>query len=257
MNLKTIKQPILTMALTSRRFLVDHAPIILTTTGAIGMVTTTVLAVSETPKALELLQERGFQEPKEILKDPIEAVKTAGPCYIPAMVTGGVSLACLFGAHKVSAKRYAALMALQTLTQDKLEKYQETIKESLGEKKAEALHEQFMNDLVQDPITHEYIIDTGGGNTLCYDSVSGRYFKSDIEKIRQAQNDINETIILDYCVSLNEFYGHLGLDGISIGEDLGWSVDKLLRISFSSRLTSAGEPVLVMEYDLYPEYRTL
>lgn len=256
MKIKPIKDSLTPVLLTYRKFLVDHGPIILTSVGTVGMVTTTVLAVSETPKAVRLLEERNL-EAKDILNQPIEVVKTAGPCYIPAIVTGGVSIACLFGAHRVSAKRYAALMALQTLTQEKFDKYQEAIKENLGEKKAEALHEEFMNNLAQDPVTHEYIIDTGGGNTLCYDAVSGRYFKSDIEKIRQAQNDINETIILDYCVSLNEFYGHLGLDGISIGEDLGWSVDKLLRISFSSRLMSNGQPILVMEYDLYPEYRTL
>jgi len=64
-----------------------HSPEILVGIGITGMVTTTVLAVKATPKALKLIEETKKEERKDKLT-PIETVKATWKCYIPAAVTG-------------------------------------------------------------------------------------------------------------------------------------------------------------------------
>jgi len=85
-----------------------HSPEILTGIGIIGMITTTVMAVRATPKALILIDEKKKEEGSEALT-PIETVKTAWKCYIPAAVIGTASTFCLIGASAVNAKRSAVL----------------------------------------------------------------------------------------------------------------------------------------------------
>ena len=71
-----------------------HSPEILTGIGIAGMVTTTVLAVRATPKALKIIEEKKREEDVDKLK-PVEIVKSTWKCYIPAAITGATSLACL------------------------------------------------------------------------------------------------------------------------------------------------------------------
>src|SRR5690554_2632065 len=85
-----------------------HSPEILTGIGIAGMVTTTVMAVRATPKAMVLIEERYRDEPDERPRWKTY-IKGAWTCYIPAAVTGGLSIACLVGASSVNVRRNAAL----------------------------------------------------------------------------------------------------------------------------------------------------
>ena len=56
-------------------------------------------------------------------------------------------------------------------------------------------------------------------------------------------------------ISLNEFYYEIGLNPISIGDDLGWNIDHgYIELSFSSQLTDDGNPCLVIDYQVTPRY---
>ena len=76
------------------------------------------------------------------------------------------------------------------------------------------------------PVQNSEVLVTGKGETLCYDSLSGRYFKSDIEKIKKAINDVNRRMLNENSVALNEYYVEIGLAAVGIGESVGWDIDK-------------------------------
>ena len=96
---------------------------------------------------------------------------------------------------------------------------------------------------------------TDNGDTLCYDSVSGRYFKSSIDQIKKAENSINRTVLTEMYVSLNEFYDELDLDHTKLGNDLGWNIDDgLIEIDFSSQIADNGKPCVVVNYSVAPRY---
>lgn len=234
-----------------------HSPEILTGIGIAGMITTTILAVKATPKAIKLLEEEALE--KDIPKEDLtikEKVKTTWKCYIPSAVTCTTSIACLIGASSVNAKRIAAIATAYNLSETALNEYREKVVETIGEKKEKLVRDKVAEKHVSDrPVSNTEIIMTEKGNTLCFDPISGRYFRSDMDKIKKAKNDINWRLLNDMYVSLNEFYDELGLAPTSLGDELGWVVDKgKIDIYFSSQLTDEGEPCLVMEYSIAPKY---
>ena len=85
-----------------------HSPEILTGLGIVGMVTTTILAVKATPRALDLIaqaEDEKFDNGHGSKLTSIEVVKVAWEPYIPATITGTVSIACLIGASSVNARK--------------------------------------------------------------------------------------------------------------------------------------------------------
>lgn len=245
---------------TVRTTATKHSPEILTGIGIAGMIATSIIAVRATPKALKLIEKKKEETKKETLT-PVEAVKTAWKCYIPAVITGGVSVGCLIGASSVNVRRNAALATAYALSETALKEYQEKVVETIGEKKEQSVRDAIAKDkLEQAPIANREVIITQKGDTLCFDAVSGRYFKSDIEKIKKAVNELNRRMITEMYISLNEFYYEIGISGISIGDDLGWNVDHgYIDPSFSSQLAEDGTPCLVLSYQVEPryDYRTL
>lgn len=245
-----------------------HSPEILTGIGIAGMLSTTVLAVRATPKALMLIEEKKREKKFAVIKDggdpdltKLEIVKTAWKPYIPAVITGAASIACLVGASSVNARRNAALAAAYALSESTLTDYKEKVVETIGEKKAQEVKDAIAKDKVEnDPVTRKEIITTDKGETLCYDALSGRYFKSDIEYIRRAVNNLNERLLFDTHISLNEYYDEIGLEEIfPMGENLGWTVDPdsankgLIELDFSSQLAE-GTPCLVVGFSNAPRY---
>ena len=104
------------------------------------------------------------------------------------------------------------------------------------------------------PKTNEVVL-TGKGKTLCYESISGRYFESDIGIIKQVENKLNHRLLRNNDLSLSEFYYELGLTATSISDDLGWNIDNgLINLYFSSQLTHEGEPCVVIDYETIPKY---
>lgn len=138
----------------------------------------------------------------------------------------------------MNARRNAALATAYTLSESALKDYQGKVIEMFGEKKNEAVKDAVAKDKVEkNPVVTREVIITEKGNTLCYDAISGRYFKSDIEKIKKAECELNRQMLDDMYVSLNDFYYEIGLDSVKLGDELGWNVDSgYIDLSFSSQL---------------------
>ena len=243
------------------RTISKHSPEILTGIGIAGMVTTTVLAVKATPKAITLLEEKKREKSCDILNEeakltPVEVVRTAWKPYIPAAVTGTLSIVCLVGASSTSLKRNAALATAYKISETALSEYKAKVVETIGEKKETAIRDKIAKDRVdRNPVSKTEVIITDKGNTLCYDALSGRYFKSDIDRIKKAENAINKRLLNEMYISLNEFYDELGLGSTSIGDELGWNLDDgLIDLDFSSQIADDGTPCIVVDYRVAPKY---
>lgn len=256
-----------------QRLAKKRSPEILTGIGIAGMVTTVVLAVKATPKAMELIEEEKLYKEKEAHEGgiftkedekyafnltPVETVKAVWKPYIPAAVTGVVSVACLIGANSVHARRNAALYSAYKISTTALTEYRDKVVETIGEKKEAQVREKVNKDkLEKNPSSNNTIIMTGGGETLCYDAHSDRYFKSDVDKIKRAVFDLNDRMQkgMEMYISLNEFYDEIGLKHTDIGDSIGWRIDKgYIDVSFGAQLTDKNEPCIVVEHLVPPEY---
>lgn len=240
---------------TIRSGLAKHSPAILTALGITGMIGTTVLAVKATPKALDLIENKKEELDKDKLT-VVETVKATWKCYVPAAITCATSAACLIGASSVHTKRNAALATAYKLSESALIEYRDKVVETIGEKKEQSVRDAIAKDHVEkNPVTNNEVIITDKGYTLCYDELSGRYFYSDIEKIKKAANELNRQMLNDMYVSVNELYYELGLEGTKLGEQMGWNVDRgLIDLKFSATVSADDRPCIVLDYRVPPMY---
>ena len=240
----------------AERVLTKYSPGILTGIGITGMIGATFMAVKATPKALYLIEAKKEESEVEELT-PIETIKTCWKCYIPATLATVLSIICLIGASTVSAKRNAALATAYSISEAALREYQEKVVEVVGEKKEKAVRDAVAKDQIErDPVTKsEVVIIDSNSNTLCYEPLSGRYFKSTIDKIKKAEIELDRQMIQEMYVSLNDFYWEIGLDGTDLGDKMGWNLSKgYMDLSFSSQLADDGTPCAVIVYGIPPVY---
>lgn len=255
----------LTFFNTLRSVAKKKSPQIMIGLGIAGGITTTVLAVKATPKAIRLLQEARYSKSGDGLAEsdneedlpsltPVEVVKTTWKCYIPAVITGGLSIACILGANSVHARRNAAIATAYKLSETAFAEYKEKVVEEIGEKKEKVIRDKVNQEHVNEcPVTS--VVFTGSGKTLCYDGVSGRYFESDIAIVQKAVNELNRDMTYDMYVSLSDFYDKLGLPHTDVSDDLGWNLDQgLVEVDFGSAIAPNGTPCVTLSYRVAPRY---
>ena len=232
-----------------------YSPQILTGLGIAGVVTTTVLAIKATPKAVKLIEEEAYERKEELT--PMEVVKVTWKCYIPTAISMATSITCLICANSVNTKRNAALAAAYKISETAFIEYKDKVVETIGEKKEKTVREKIAEDKIKNnPPTQNTIIMTDSSTELFLEPVSGRYFKSDMEKIRRIENECNKKMLHDIngYMSLNDFYDELGLEHSSIGYELGWNSYNLLEIDYIPQLLEDDKLCVVLEYTTGPKY---
>lgn len=239
---------------TVQKSISKHSPEILMGLGVAGMLTTTVLAVKATPKALRLIEEKKKEEGIEKLSVG-DTIKTTWKCYLPAAGVALASTGCLIGSTSISVRRNAALATAYKIVETGYKEYKEQVVETLGEKKEEQIKEAIIQKKIDaNPASKGQVI-VLGGDTLCYDVWSGRYFRTDIDKIKRAINELNRTLTYNDYVSLNDFYDQLGLETTKQGELLGWKLSKgLIELDPSSHLGENDQPAYAVDFVNPPEY---
>lgn len=200
----------------SKVFIKKNASTILTCVGGAGVVVTSVMAVKATPKALRALEEAKEDKGSELTKT--EAVIVAGPAYIPSIVAGASTIACIFGANALNKRQQAALMSAYALVNNSYKEYREKVQELYGED----ANDHVQTEIAKDKYDESKVAD-GEGEELFYDEFSKRYFKSTKYKVQEAEYFINRDLIMMEAVPLNAFYNYLGIDGIDGGDEVGWS----------------------------------
>lgn len=227
----------------TQTFLKVHGPVITTTTAIIGVVGTATLASIATVKVVRQLDE------DELTMPPMWFVKNYWREYVPTAIVLATTVASVVGTHNALAKRGASAMGLYTITDTAFKEYKAKVVERLGELPEKAMREEIVADKIkEDPVSDNVIFITGRGDTLCYDTLSGRYFESDMETIRKAVNDINFTALNDMYASQNDFYREIGLPPNGYGEEVGWRSDALMEVDFSTHLSDDGRPALALSY---------
>ena len=197
-----------------------NASTILTCIGAVGVVATAVTAVRATPKVVKLLDACEAEKGASLTKS--EVVQIAGPHYIPAILLGAGTIACMFGANTLNKQQQAALMSAYALLDNSYKEYKKKVEEIYGEEASSHIREEIAKDKYVDED-----IKVEDGKRLFYDEFSGRYFESTSGKVIQAEYNINRKLSSHSHVYLNELYEFLDLAPTDYGKELGWSLGML------------------------------
>lgn len=257
-----------------------HSPEILTGLGIAGMVTTVVMAVKATPKALESIEEKKkevYDEldpidvpsqalPEDVKLKPAEVVKVTWKHYIPATVTGVASIACIIGASRVNLKRNAALVTAYNLSQTALTEYKEKVVETIGEKKEQKVreaiakdrYEKYSNEQISKPESaRQKIHHTDGGDDRMFDVLGQREFTGSKLAVDQALVRLNNKLRREMTVSLNDFYDEVGLPRLPVlGDSMGWYVNKCdeIELCCDTSLNDDGKAVISVDFLIRPDY---
>ena len=222
----------------SKRFINRNASTILTCLGSIGVIATSVIAVKATPKALKLLETAKEDKGEELTS--FEVIRTAGPIYIPAIITGVSTIACIFGANVLNKRSQAALMSAYALLDNSYKDYKKKVVELYGEEADREVKSSIAKDKYEE--TDAKVDDT---KKLFFDFYSSRYFESTDEIVRKAEYDLNRELSIMGYASLNDFYDLLKIKKIDGGDNLGWSDAKNFEYYCQSWIDFAHEKVVM------------
>lgn len=228
--------------------LADNSSVLLTGAAVAGTVTTAIFSAKGHTEAV-IENANASAQGRDHAEDGKEFIKRYWRCYIPAATSGAVTISCIIGIHSVNTRRQAALISAYSVVDKAFTDYREKVVETIGERQENKVKDEVAKkNLEENPVGDNEVFITGTGEQLCYDSFTGRYFKSDIETIRKAQNDVNAQVINDMYCSQNEFYHKIGLAPAAIGEEFGWTTDRFMEINFSTHLSEDGRPCLSLEF---------
>lgn len=232
-----------------------NRPEILLVIGAVGLLTTTVLAVKATPKAVKLVEEKR-KELGKIKLTAAEVVKTTWKCYIPSVCTCVPSILCMIGSGSQSVKRSAALTAAYSISESAFAEYRNKVIKTIGEKKELSVKDEIAKDKLDTCVAKGMdVIVTGKGKTKCFEVLTGRLFDSDIDVIKRAEEKLNHRMREEMFIPLNDFFYEIGLAPTKLGDLLGWDIDNgYVELNFSSQLTADNIPFLVIDYSVAPRY---
>ena len=232
-----------------------NSPTILTTTAVIGVATSAYLTGRAAYKAASVVDADDLYG--GTLKDPqedfIRKAKLTWKLYIPATIAGVATITSIIAAHTISSKRVAAYMSLYAIGEKAFTEYRAKVVEQHGVNKEMKVRDAVAQDRVDaNPASSREVIITGSGQVLCYESITGRYFKSSVEVLRAAQNTLNARLISEMYVSLNDLFREIALPITSFGEEVGWTIDKLIELQFSTTISEENEPAIVIGYNYTP-----
>lgn len=249
------------------KLLSKKTPTILTGIGVGGVIATALFAMDARLKAQEILDDELENRVNQSKNGEIEPMtikdkaKLTWKCYIPTVVMGTTTIACIVSANSINEKRKAALASLYSLSEVTMREYKKQVIDTIGSHKEQTISDNVSKTHIEkNPVQDKEVIITGGGDVLFYEVMSGRYFNGSMEKVRKVENDLNAIIFSDPIglhISLNDMYYHLGLKGTQLGDEMGWCIDNLLKFKFSTQLTEDDRPCVVLDFENPPQYEFL
>ena len=229
----------------AQTFIMRNSHHILTGLALLGIGASVALSVQADRK----MQEWDIDEFKRLTKE--QRIKIYARIYAPPAIAILVTGACVLGAHSISVKRESSLLLAYEGTRQVYDRYRASVQDRLGPEEKQIAEKAASKT---QPTPRETIVH-GEGDCLFYDAYSGRYFKSTVNKIDRVVNELNYTLLREMCVSLNEFYAGIGLEGISLGDQLGWNEQRQIEVHYGSRVTDEGRACIVLDFVIEPTER--
>lgn len=230
-----------------------NAPEILTAVGVGGVITTAILTAKATLKAEKIIDNKALKADVTTKKDLVkEVVKSTWKCYIPPVISGAGTIAAIIATQKVGSRRTAAAVTAYSLTEQAFTNYRGKIAEEIGKGKELRVRD----DLAQEKVTANppnklgEVLVVGRGNVLCFDARSCRYFRSSMEDLKRAENDINFQLNHERYMSLSEFYALIGLAITKESVYNGWNLGRgLMELDITATIADSDEPCLVVDFN--------
>ena len=184
---------------TCARFLRMHGGTILAVAASIGVVATAIETGLATTKAQHLLEVdealRKYNEDEQgIVEEPLTKmgiVKTCWKAYVPAVILGGGTIACILGSNALNKKQLASMTAAYMALGKTYQEYRRQVAERWGTDTEKDVWKDAQS------VTKEPTSDMKTEKLLCYEPISKRYFHATEAELTDAFYTINRSFAVD------------------------------------------------------------
>lgn len=232
----------------------ENSTTVLTGVGVAGVVTTAYLTGRASFKAAEIIaQEKDMVVAHDEELTPVDKIRLTWQVYIPpALVTVG-TIASIIAANRIASRKIAALVVASGISERALKEYKERVVEKFGEGEDRKIHEEIAQARIDGEFVNKEVI-VLGGEVLCYDMLTGRYFNSSHEAIMRAENHINRELVNFMAASLSEFFDEIGVPATTFTDMVGWDVNNHLEIQITATKSPDNRPCLALNFHPEPTY---
>jgi hypothetical protein len=245
----------------------ENSTTVLTGLGVTGVIATAYLTGRASFKAAQMIEKEELtyavvaKDDDPEIAEPLrgyefttfEKVRMVWPTYIPPVLLGACTIASIIAANRIASKKVAALVLASGISERALKEYKERVIEKIGPSKEQDIQDEIAQRRVEsEPISGDVIV--LGGEVLCYDLHSGRYFNSTHEAIKRAENKINYELVHFSAASLSEFYDELGVSATTYSDMVGWDVGNQMTVKISTVMSPDNRPCLAIDFNPYPVY---
>ncbi len=218
----------------------NNSSSILTCLGAGGFVSTVVLAIKATPKAMDKIQDAAITKGEDILAGRregtvtrckggfempkltvLETVQVCWKEYLPTVAVGAGSLVCIFGANALSRRQQASMAAAYTALASAFEGYRDKVKAICGPDTDEMIQRAIEQEK-QDEEDDRPPWDEVQTFYLECNGCSAKFFERTMEQVLRAEYEANRYFILSGSLTLNQFLQILDLPAVEGGDGVGW-----------------------------------
>lgn len=205
------------------KWLVDHAPAIFTGLAMVGTITTTALAVEATPAAMDCMEAAYLEKGDKL--DKKEVVKATWKCYIPAAVSGGLTIGCIVAANYAHIRKETAMAAMASFFEKRYLDYKDKVIELDGPDKDKEIEVDLAKDhLTKNPPSKAVI---RSDEILCYEPNTKQTFISNKTEMMWAELTANKILSMEERVTLNQILALFpdADHNKEEGKHIGWWLD--------------------------------
>ena len=226
----------------TERVMIDNSPAIMTAVGVVGTLTTAYLTGLATFKAALILTDEDesrylrFKGGDKEGNRPLELkekVELTWKLYIPALSTAAITCTAIIMANRVSTKRATAVATAYALSERAHDEYRTRVVEKLGKNKESEVRTEMAQARVNRAGESPLVFSDNDGMVMCHDAFSNQFFKSTVEDLRRAVNDVNFQILGNDFATVSDFYAAIDspdLEGTTASEMMGWNTDRRLEL---------------------------
>lgn len=198
-------------------FVKRNSSAILTCIGAAGVIATAVTAGFGAIKASKIMDEAREEKGEELTT--LEMVCTVAPAYIPSVVIGVSTIACIFGANALNKRQQASLISAYALLKESYSEYRKTVTDIYGEE----ADEKVKSVIYEKKYESSDFKPNDENKLVFYEEYYGDFFEASEADIYYAIYHFNRNFQLRGYAAVAELHRFLELPVRDSAEAIGWN----------------------------------
>lgn len=187
---------------------------------SVGLVATVASALKSYNKAETKIMQKSLYQEEDI--STYERSKIQFECFLPTIILGGGTVACIFGMAVSSQKKQMSLQSAYAVLDQTYKRFREHTEMKYGPDGLSDIDRSVAEENYMGPIRRP-LDEIQEDESIFFDTYSGLSFSATLANVYKSMYEINRKIGIVGCASLNDFYKLLELEPIPGGDEVGWS----------------------------------